>query len=79
LPNYLQKPFASHCPIPDFLLVIVSENVFFACLFIESIKCQTFATKPALLRILTRVSRQFTEPTMLDSALRLCCNFIQLL
>jgi len=27
------------CLIPDFLLVIVTENVFFACLFLESIKC----------------------------------------
>jgi len=41
--------------ILDFLHGIVKENAFFACLFLESIKYLTFATKPAFLRTLATV------------------------
>jgi len=68
----LQEPFAlQQCLILDYLLGIVTENAFYACLFLESIKILNLRYKTSFSKNPNH-SRQLTVPTILDSALCLC-------
>ena len=52
---YVQESYASAMSYSRLHSFINNGKCYFACLFLESVKRETMATKPAFLRILTRV------------------------